>query len=50
VDKAFTASGHKRSTHLFNQAPNPGAAGMKHSASAELRGRFAIFVGGFRSS
>ena len=28
-NKAFTASGHKRSTHLFNQAAErPGAAGQ----------------------
>ncbi len=48
-NKAFTAAGHKRSTHLFNQAPNgpalPGneAFGIQWS----FEGRFAIFVGGF---
>ena len=48
-NKAFTASGHKRSTHLFNQPPNgpalPGneAFGIQWS----FEGRFAIFVGGF---
>jgi uncharacterized protein GlcG (DUF336 family) len=48
-NKAFTASGHKRSTHLFNQPPNgpalPGneAFGIQWS----FDGRFAIFVGGF---
>lgn len=48
-NKAFTAAGHKRSTHLFNQAPNgpalPGneAFGIQWS----FEGKFAIFVGGF---
>jgi uncharacterized protein GlcG (DUF336 family) len=48
-NKAFTASGHKRSTHLFNTMPSgpalPGneAFGIQHS----FQGRFAIFVGGF---
>jgi uncharacterized protein GlcG (DUF336 family) len=48
-NKAFTAAGHKRSTHLFNQAPNgpalPGneAFGIQWS----FDGKFAIFVGGF---
>lgn len=48
-NKAFTAAGHKRSTHLFNQPPNgpalPGneAFGIQWS----FEGRFAAFVGGF---
>ncbi len=48
-NKAFTAAGHKRSTHLFNQPPNgpalPGneAFGIQFS----FDGRFAVFVGGF---
>ncbi len=48
-NKAFTAAGHKRSTHLFNTPPNgpalPGneAFGIQHS----FEGRFAVFVGGF---
>ncbi len=48
-NKAFTAAGHKRATHLFNQTPNgpalPGneAFGIQWS----FEGRFAIFVGGF---
>jgi len=48
-NKAFTAAGHKRSTHLFNSAPNgpalPGneAFGIQWS----FEGRFAAFVGGF---
>ena len=48
-NKAFTAAGHRRSTHLFNQAPNgpalPGneAFGIQWS----FDGRFAVFVGGY---
>jgi uncharacterized protein GlcG (DUF336 family) len=48
-NKAFTASGHKRSTHLFNTPPGgpalPGneAFGIQWS----FEGRFAVFVGGF---
>src|SRR6478672_9395806 len=48
-NKAFTASGHKRSTHLFNTPPHgpalPGneAFGIQWS----FEGRFAVFVGGF---
>ena len=48
-NKAFTAAGHKRSTHLFNTPPSgpalPGneAFGIQWS----FEGRFAIFVGGF---
>lgn len=48
-NKAFTAAGHKRSTHLFNTEPNgpalPGneAFGIQFS----FDGKFAIFVGGF---
>jgi len=48
-NKAFTAAGHKRSTHLFNTPPNgpalPGneAFGIQWS----FDGRFAVFVGGF---
>ncbi|HVC24453.1 MAG TPA: heme-binding protein [Acidimicrobiales bacterium] len=47
--KAFTAAGHERATHLFNEPPNgpalPGneAFGISHM----LPGKFAIFVGGF---
>ncbi|MFD2924838.1 GlcG/HbpS family heme-binding protein [Halobacillus naozhouensis] len=49
IAKAFTAAGHKRSTHLFNKEPNgpvlPGneAFGIQHM----LPGKFAVFVGGF---
>jgi uncharacterized protein GlcG (DUF336 family) len=48
-NKAFTASGHKRSTHLFNRTPDgpalPGneAFGIQWS----FEGRFAVFVGGY---
>jgi len=48
-NKAFTAAGHKRATHLFNQMPNgpalPGneAFGIQWS----FEGKFAVFVGGF---
>jgi uncharacterized protein GlcG (DUF336 family) len=48
-NKAFTAAGHKRSTHLFNMPPSgpalPGneAFGIQWS----FEGRFAVFVGGF---
>lgn len=48
-NKAFTAAGHKRATHLFNKPPNgpalPGneAFGIQWS----FDGRFAVFVGGF---
>jgi uncharacterized protein GlcG (DUF336 family) len=49
MNKAFTAAGHKRSTHLFNTPPHGPALpqneafGIQHS----FNGRFAIFVGGF---
>ena len=48
-NKAFTAAGHKRSTHLFNLPPNgpalPGneAFGIQWS----FEGKFAVFVGGY---
>lgn len=48
-NKAFTAAGHKRSTHLFNVPPNgpalPGneAFGIQWS----FEGKFAVFVGGY---
>jgi uncharacterized protein GlcG (DUF336 family) len=47
--KAFTAAGHERATHKFNEPPNgpalPGneAFGISHM----YPGKFAIFVGGF---
>ncbi len=48
-NKAFTAAGHKRSTHLFTTPPGgpalPGneAFGIQWS----FEGKFAVFVGGF---
>jgi uncharacterized protein GlcG (DUF336 family) len=48
-NKAFTAAGHKRSTHLFNTPPSgpalPGneAFGIQWS----FEGKFAVFVGGY---
>jgi len=47
--KAFTAAGHERATHLFNESPGgpalPGneAFGISHM----YPGKFATFVGGF---
>jgi uncharacterized protein GlcG (DUF336 family) len=48
-NKAFTASGHKRSTHLFNQPPNGPALPGNEAFGIQLsfEGRFAVFVGGF---
>ncbi|MBL0147983.1 MAG: heme-binding protein [Ideonella sp.] len=48
-NKAFTAAGHKRSTHLFNQTPNGPALPGNEAFGIQMsfEGRFAIFVGGF---
>jgi uncharacterized protein GlcG (DUF336 family) len=48
-NKAFTASGHRRSTHLFNAPPNGPALPGNEAFGIQLsfEGRFAIFVGGF---
>ena len=48
-NKAFTAGGHKRSTHLFNQEPNgPGLPGNEaFGIQWSFEGRFAAFVGGY---
>lgn len=49
IAKAFTAAGHERPTHKFNESPHgpalPGneAFGISHM----LPGKFAVFVGGF---
>ncbi|PXY30073.1 CDP-alcohol phosphatidyltransferase [Prauserella sp. PE36] len=49
IAKAFTAAGHERATHKFNEPPDgpalPGneAFGISHM----LPGKFATFVGGF---
>ncbi|MDM5327107.1 heme-binding protein [Neobacillus sp. CF12] len=49
IAKAYTASGHKRSTHLFNKEPNgPALPGNEAFGIQQmLPGKFAIFVGGF---
>lgn len=48
-NKAFTAAGHKRSTHLFNAPPNGPALPGNEAFGIQLsfEGRFAVFVGGF---
>jgi uncharacterized protein GlcG (DUF336 family) len=47
--KAFTAAGHRRPTHRFNEAPGgPALPGNEaFGIHAMYPGRFAIFVGGF---
>ncbi|GKU83459.1 heme-binding protein [Niallia sp. NCCP-28] len=49
TSKAFTAAGHKRSTHLFNQEPTGPALPGNEAYGIQLMipGKFAIFVGGF---
>ncbi len=48
-NKAFTAAGHKRSTHLFNRPPNGPALPDNEAFGIQwsFEGRFAVFVGGF---
>ena len=48
-NKAFTAAGHKRSTHLFTAPPNGPALPGNEAFGIQLsfEGRFAAFVGGF---
>ena len=48
-NKAFTAAGHKRSTHLFNTTPNgPGLPGNEaFGIQWSFEGKFAAFVGGY---
>ncbi len=48
-NKAFTAAGHKRSTHLFNTPPNGPALPGNEAFGIQLsfEGKFAVFVGGF---
>jgi uncharacterized protein GlcG (DUF336 family) len=48
-NKAFTAAGHRRSTHLFNAPPNGPALPGNEAFGIQLsfEGRFAVFVGGF---
>jgi uncharacterized protein GlcG (DUF336 family) len=46
--KAFTAAGHKRSTHLFTRPGGPATTtGEAFGIHAMIPGKFAIFVGGF---
>ena len=49
IAKAFTAAGHQRATHLFNEPPNgPALPGNEAFGINQMYpGRFAIFVGGF---
>ncbi|MBO0849098.1 MAG: heme-binding protein [Pseudonocardia sp.] len=49
IAKAFTAAGHQRATHLFNEPPNgPALPGNEAFGIAHMHtGRFAVFVGGF---
>lgn len=49
IAKAYTAAGHKRSTHLFNTEPNGPALPGNEAFGIQLMipGKFAIFVGGF---
>jgi uncharacterized protein GlcG (DUF336 family) len=48
-NKAFTAAGHRRSTHLFNTPPNGPALPGNEAFGIQLsfEGRFSVFVGGF---
>jgi uncharacterized protein GlcG (DUF336 family) len=48
-NKAFTAAGHKRSTHLFNHPPNgPALPGNEaYGIQWSFDGKFTVFVGGF---
>jgi len=49
IAKAFTAAGHRRATHTFNQPPaGPALPGNEAFGIHTMHpGRFAIFVGGF---
>lgn len=48
-NKAFTAAGHKRSTHLFTKQPNGPALPGNEAFGIQLsfEGKFSVFVGGF---
>jgi uncharacterized protein GlcG (DUF336 family) len=48
-NKAFTAAGHKRSTHLFTAPPNGPALPGNEAFGIQLsfEGKFAAFVGGY---
>ncbi|GAA3725629.1 uncharacterized protein GlcG (DUF336 family) [Spinactinospora alkalitolerans] len=47
--KAFTAAGHQRDTHKFNEPPDgPALPGNEAFGISHMHpGRFAVFVGGF---
>lgn len=46
--KAYTAAGHRRATHLFNQPGGPALPGGEAFGIQMMHpGKFAIFVGGF---
>lgn len=49
IAKAFTAAGHRRPTHKFNEPPGgPALPGNEaFGIHAMYPGRFAVFVGGF---
>jgi uncharacterized protein GlcG (DUF336 family) len=49
IAKAFTAAGHERATHKFNEPPNgPALPGNEaFGINQMIPGKFAIFVGGF---
>ncbi len=49
IAKAFTAAGHQRATHLFNEPPNgPALPGNEAFGISHMHpGKFTIFVGGF---
>ncbi len=48
IAKAYTAAGHKRATHLFNQPGGPAVPGGEaFGIHAMHPGKFAIFIGGF---
>jgi len=49
IAKAFTAAGHKRSTHLFNKPPAGPALPNNEAFGIHMMfpGRFAVFVGGY---
>lgn len=48
-NKAFTAAGHKRSTHLFTRAPDGPALPGNEAFGIQLsfEGKFAAFIGGY---
>ena len=48
IAKAFTAAGHQRATHLFNEPGGPALPGGEAFGIQHMHpGRFTVFVGGF---